>query len=153
MGPKPARAGRSSQPHVPPLPHRGLLQRGVWCNHRRKKQGQRSLSSSQQCVLPVLLPHPLVVVRGSAFHQLRGPRVQTSSDLFTNFGRMQLNSMLGAMGFAENHLRKEKLTTSATFLLLRLVRNLKGSQVIKLFEAMEQNKMMSQQKDFTEESL
>merc|ERR1719150_1302927 len=69
------------------------------------------------------------------------------------FGRMQLNSMLGAMGLSENHLRKEKLTTSATFLLLRLVRNLKGSQVIKLFEAMEQNTKMSQQKDFTEESL
>jgi len=69
------------------------------------------------------------------------------------FGRMQLNSMLGAMGLSENQLRKEKLTTSATFLLLRLVRNLKGSQVIKLFEAMEQNKQMSQQKDFTEESL
>merc|ERR1711934_498628 len=69
------------------------------------------------------------------------------------FGRMQLNSMLGAMGLAENQLRKEKLTTSATFLLLRLVRNLKGSQVIKLFEAMEQNTKMSQQKDFTEESL
>jgi len=66
---------------------------------------------------------------------------------------MQLNSMLGAMGLSENQLRKEKLTTSATFLLLRLVRNLKGSQVIKLFEAMEQNKQMSQQKDFTEESL
>ena len=43
--------------------------------------------------------------------------------------RMQLNSMLGAMGLSENQLRKEKLTTSATFLLLRLVRNLKGSQV------------------------
>jgi len=69
------------------------------------------------------------------------------------FGRMQLNSMLGAMGLSENQLRKEKLTTSATFLLLRLVRNLKGSQVIKLFEAMEQNTKMSQQKDFTEESL
>merc|ERR1719510_2352656 len=38
------------------------------------------------------------------------------------FGRMQLNSMLGAMGLSENQLRKEKLTTSATFLLLRLVR-------------------------------
>merc|ERR1719458_484519 len=66
------------------------------------------------------------------------------------FGRMQLNSMLGAMGLSENQLRKEKLTTSATFLLLRLVRNLKGSQVIKLFEAMEENTKMSQQKDFTE---
>ena len=47
----------------------------------------------------------------------------------TSTSRMQLNSMLGAMGLSENQLRKEKLTTSATFLLLRLVRNLKGSQV------------------------
>jgi len=62
--------------------------------------------------------------------------------LLPQFGRMQLNAMCDAVGVDyryRQHLAGMKLRPWETFLLKRLVRNLKGSQVNKLFEAMEQS--------------
>jgi len=70
--------------------------------------------------------------------------------LVPQFGRMQLNAKWEAHVVSykfREYLAHKKLKPWETFLLLRLVRNLKGSQMIKLFEAMNLEKTMTQDLD------
>merc|ERR1712010_138152 len=58
--------------------------------------------------------------------------------LLPQFGRMRLEAMFATLGIDNGSLikvDKMKLSPSQTFLLTRLVGNLKGSQVSKLFDA------------------
>jgi len=60
--------------------------------------------------------------------------------LLPQFGRMRLETMFATLGIDNGSLikvDKMKLSTSQTFLLTRLVGNLKGSQVSKLFDALD----------------
>jgi hypothetical protein len=60
--------------------------------------------------------------------------------LLPNFGRMRLAAMFDSLGVSPwilGQVDNMELSTWETFLLIRLVRNLKGSQVTKLFEALD----------------
>jgi hypothetical protein len=60
--------------------------------------------------------------------------------LLPQFGRMHLEAIFATLGVDNGSLEKVdkmKLSTSQTFLLTRLVGNLKGSQVSKLFDALD----------------
>merc|ERR1712226_382018 len=60
--------------------------------------------------------------------------------LLPQFGRMRLETMFATLGIDNGSLikvDKMKLSTSQTFFLTRLVGNLKGSQVSKLFDALD----------------
>jgi len=76
--------------------------------------------------------------------------------LVPQFGRMQLNAEWDRYGVYykyREYLAHKKLKPWETFLLLRLVRNLKGSQMIKLFEAMNLEKTMTQDLDLEKREL
>jgi len=60
--------------------------------------------------------------------------------LIPNFGRMRLAAMFDSLGVSPwllGQVDNMELSTWETFLLIRLVQNLKGSQVTKLFEALD----------------
>jgi len=60
--------------------------------------------------------------------------------LLPNCGRMRLSAMFDSLGVSPwflGQVDEMELSTWETFLLIRLVRNLKGSQVTKLFEALD----------------
>jgi hypothetical protein len=68
-------------------------------------------------------------------------------------GRMRLNVMWNAMGVPlmyRQQMQNLRLTSSQTFLLVRLVGNLKGSQVIKLFDEMDLDNAMENSDESSE---
>jgi len=76
--------------------------------------------------------------------------------ILPQFGRMQLNAILDTLGVGYKYrqlMDGRKLRPWEIFLLKRLVRNLKGSQVVKLFEAMDQEDATSQPGDNSDESV
>jgi len=76
--------------------------------------------------------------------------------ILPQFGRMQLNAILDTLGVSYKYrqlMDGRKLRPWEIFLLKRLVRNLKGSQVVKLFEAMDQEDATSQPGDNSDESV
>merc|ERR1719367_616014 len=77
--------------------------------------------------------------------------------LIPQFGRLQLSVVLAGLGVGYNDrqlMAGRKLKPWEIFLLKRLVPNLKGSQVVKLFEAMDQEETtMSQRGDNSDESM
>merc|ERR1711974_87579 len=76
--------------------------------------------------------------------------------LLPQFGRMQLNAVWDALGIPDKYRQQMagmKHRPWETFLLKRLVRNLKGSQVIKLFEALDLDNTMSQARDNSDNSM
>jgi hypothetical protein len=76
--------------------------------------------------------------------------------LLPNFGRMRLAAMLDRLGVGYKYrqmMASRKLRPWEIFLLKRLVRNLKGSQVVKLFEAMDLEDATSQPGDNSDESM
>jgi len=70
---------------------------------------------------------------------------------------MQLNILLDVLGVGYKYrqlMAGRKLRPWEIFLLKRLIRNLKGSQVVKLFEAMDQEETTSSQPgDNSDESM
>jgi len=76
--------------------------------------------------------------------------------LLPQFDRMQLNVLLDRLGVGYKYrqmMAGRKLRPWEIFLLKRLVRNLKGSQVVKLFEAMDLDNTTSQPGDNSDESM
>merc|ERR1712210_145199 len=76
--------------------------------------------------------------------------------ILPQFGRMQLNAILDTLGVGYKYrqlMDGRKLRPWEIFLLKRLVRNLKGSQVVKLFEAMDMDNTTSQPGDNSDESM
>merc|ERR1719376_91591 len=74
--------------------------------------------------------------------------------LVPQFGRMRLVAMFDSLGIdpkSLDQLGEMELSTWETFLLTRLVRNLKGSQVTKLFEALEKEGMKKKNDEEEEE--
>lgn len=76
--------------------------------------------------------------------------------LLPQFDRMQLNVTLDRLGIGYKYrqiMAGRKLRPWETFLLKRLVHNLKGSQVVKLFEAMDLEDATSQPGDNSDEAM
>jgi hypothetical protein len=76
--------------------------------------------------------------------------------MLPQFDRMQLTVMLDRLGVGYKYrqmMASRKLRPWEIFLLKRLVRNLKGSQVVKLFEAMDLEDATSQPGDNSDESM
>jgi len=77
--------------------------------------------------------------------------------ILTSSSRMQLSVLLVGLGVGYNDrqlMAGRKLKPWEIFLLKRLILNLKGSQVVKLFEAMDQEETTTSQRgDNSDESM
>merc|ERR1719350_299461 len=71
----------NDRPNVPSLPNRGVLLCEDRREHRRHQQGQHHLPPSLQHLLPVLLPHPLVLVHPPHRPHQHRARLQACSTL------------------------------------------------------------------------
>merc|ERR1712203_1053031 len=96
---------------------------------------------------------PLVVVCGSAFHQLRRPRVQTSPDLFTKVWKDAAEFHAGSNGSRLKPASKRETHNFGDFSSPPSCSQLERQPGDQIVRGNGGKHNMSQQKDFTEESL